>query len=61
VILLAPEGLDVVVLDRDQPPPGHPDEAWKTWQRSVGQFRLVHCPQPGGRVFVEQEQEQALA
>ena len=54
-ILLAREGLDVVVLDRDQPPPGDPEAAWETWQRkSVGQFRLVHYLQPGGRVLMEE-------
>ncbi len=53
-ILLAQRGLDVVVLDRDQPPPGDPERAWDSWdRRSVGQFRLVHYLQPGGRALIE--------
>ena len=48
-ILLAQQGLNIVVLDRDQAPPDDPEEAWESWQRrSVGQFRLVHFVQPGG-------------
>jgi 2-polyprenyl-6-methoxyphenol hydroxylase-like FAD-dependent oxidoreductase len=54
-ILLAQEGLDVVVLDRDEAAPDDPEEAWESWQRrSVGQFRLVHYLQPGGRALMEQ-------
>jgi 2-polyprenyl-6-methoxyphenol hydroxylase-like FAD-dependent oxidoreductase len=54
-ILLAQEGLEVVVLDRDEPPPGDPETAWEGWGRkSVGQFRLVHFVQPGGRALIEE-------
>ena len=54
-ILLAQQGLDVVVLDRDEAAPDDPEEAWESWQRrSVGQFRLVHYVQPGGRALMEQ-------
>ena len=54
-ILLAQKGLDTVVLDRDEAPPDDPEEAWESWQRrSVGQFRLVHYVQPGGRAIIEQ-------
>jgi len=54
-ILLAEQGLDIVVLDRDQPPPDDPENAWEVWEkRSVGQFRLVHYLQPGGRVLMEE-------
>jgi 2-polyprenyl-6-methoxyphenol hydroxylase-like FAD-dependent oxidoreductase len=54
-ILLAQKGLDVVVLDRDEAPPDDPEDAWESWQRrSVGQFRLVHYMQPGGRALIEQ-------
>src|SRR5262249_14043585 len=54
-ILLAQQGLDVVVLDRDEPPPEDPETAWETWDRkSVGQFRLVHYLQPGGRALIEE-------
>ncbi len=54
-ILLAQKGLDTVVLDRDEAPPHDPEEGWESWQRrSVGQFRLVHYVQPGGRALIEQ-------
>jgi len=54
-ILLAQQGLDTVVLDRDKAPPDDPEEAWESWQRrSVGQFRLVHYVQPGGRALMEE-------
>jgi 2-polyprenyl-6-methoxyphenol hydroxylase-like FAD-dependent oxidoreductase len=54
-ILLAQRGLEVVVLDRDQGPPGDPETAWETWERrSVGQFRQVHYLQPGGRALIEE-------
>ena len=54
-ILLAQRGLEVVVLDRDESPPGDPESAWESWERrSVGQFRLVHYVQPGGRVLIEE-------
>jgi 2-polyprenyl-6-methoxyphenol hydroxylase-like FAD-dependent oxidoreductase len=54
-ILLAQKGLEVVVLDRDEAAPDDPEEAWASWQRrSVGQFRLVHFIQPGGRALMEQ-------
>ncbi len=53
-ILLAQRGLDVVVLDRDESPPEDPESAWEGWaKKSVGQFRLVHYIQPGGRVLME--------
>lgn len=54
-ILLAQQGLEVVVLDRDPQPPGDPETAWESWaRRSVGQFRLVHYLQPGGRALIEE-------
>ena len=53
-ILLAQQGLEVVVLDRDEAPPDDPETAWESWVRtSVGQFRLVHFLQPAGRVLIE--------
>jgi hypothetical protein len=46
-ILLAQQGLEVMVLDRDEPPPGDPETAWDSWDKgSVGQFRLVHYLSP---------------
>ena len=54
-ILLAQQGLEVVVLDREGPPPGDPEAAWESWERrSVAQFRLVHYLQPGGRALMEE-------
>jgi 2-polyprenyl-6-methoxyphenol hydroxylase-like FAD-dependent oxidoreductase len=54
-MLLAQQGLDVVVLDRDESPSGDPETAWESWKRtSVGQFRLVHYLQPGGRALIEE-------
>ena len=49
-MLLAQQGLDVVVLDREGSPPADPETAWESWEKkSVGQFRLVHFLQPAGR------------
>lgn len=54
-ILLAEHGLEVVVLDRDGCPPDDPEMAWVDWERrSVGQFRLVHYMQAGGRALIEE-------
>src|SRR5674536_317327 len=43
-MLLAGDGHQVVVLERDPaPPPNDPAEAWRHWQRpGVNQFRLPH-------------------
>ena len=43
-MMLAQDGHDVTVLERDAaPPPGSPVEAWDTWdRRGVNQFRLLH-------------------
>jgi 2-polyprenyl-6-methoxyphenol hydroxylase-like FAD-dependent oxidoreductase len=54
-MLLAERGLEVVVLDREGPAPTDPEKAWESWEkRSVGQFRLVHFMQPGGRALIEE-------
>jgi 2-polyprenyl-6-methoxyphenol hydroxylase-like FAD-dependent oxidoreductase len=54
-MLLAQRGLEVVVLDRDDPAPADAQAAWESWERrSVGQFRQVHYLQPGGRVLIEE-------
>src|SRR5579871_5934072 len=54
-MMLAQRGLEVVVLDRDEAPPEDAEAAWEGWaKRSVGQFRLVHYLQPGGRVLMEE-------
>lgn len=42
-MLLARDGHDVTVLERDPAPPPAPDGAWDTWERrGVNQFRLPH-------------------
>jgi 2-polyprenyl-6-methoxyphenol hydroxylase-like FAD-dependent oxidoreductase len=42
-LMLARDGHDVVVLDRDEAPvPGDVEEAWEWTRRSVGQFHLPH-------------------
>ena len=54
-MLLAKQGLDVVVLDRDEPAPQSAADAWDSWERrSVAQFRQVHFLQPAGRVLLEE-------
>jgi 2-polyprenyl-6-methoxyphenol hydroxylase-like FAD-dependent oxidoreductase len=53
-MLLAQQGLEVVVLDRDPAPPDSAEAAWESWERrSVTQFRQVHFLQPGGRALLD--------
>ncbi|MFI5036708.1 MAG: FAD-dependent oxidoreductase [Acidimicrobiales bacterium] len=53
-MLLAAAGMEVVVLDRDDPAPAEASEAWEGWERrSVAQFHQVHVLQPGGRALLE--------
>ena len=53
--MLARQGHDVTVLERDrQPVPGSPDEAVQDWdRRGVAQFRLPHYLHPGGRLILD--------
>lgn len=54
-MLLAQNGMDVVVLDRDGPAPAEAGQAWGNWERrSVAQFQQVHLLQAGARVLLEQ-------
>lgn len=54
-MLLARRGFDTVVLDRDDDPPGEPEEAWEAWERrSVTQFRQVHVLQAGCRALLQE-------
>jgi 2-polyprenyl-6-methoxyphenol hydroxylase-like FAD-dependent oxidoreductase len=55
-MLLARDGHEVTVLERDAAPvPGSVEEAWERWSRDgVTQFRLAHFLQPGGRVVLEE-------
>lgn len=49
-LLLAADGHQVTVLERDpHPPPSDPDVAWARWQRpGIPQLRLTHLPSPVG-------------
>ena len=56
-MMLARDGHEVTVLERDAAPvPDSLDEAWGTWDRGgVRQFRLAHFLAPGGRAVLEQD------
>jgi 2-polyprenyl-6-methoxyphenol hydroxylase-like FAD-dependent oxidoreductase len=56
-MLLAGDGHDVTVLERDPaPPPSTGDEAWDSWERKgVNQFRMVHYFLPRFRQIIEAE------
>ncbi len=54
-MLLARRGFDTAVLDRDDDPPGEPEEAWGAWgRRSVTQFRQIHVLQAGCRALLQE-------
>jgi 2-polyprenyl-6-methoxyphenol hydroxylase-like FAD-dependent oxidoreductase len=56
-LLLARDGHDVTVLERDaEPMPYSPDAAWERWERKgVAQFRQPHNFMPGLRLLLEAE------
>jgi 2-polyprenyl-6-methoxyphenol hydroxylase-like FAD-dependent oxidoreductase len=56
-MLLARDGHQVNVLERDpDPPPGDPVQAWERWQRpGLNQFRQGHVFLPGFRSVLESE------
>lgn len=56
-LLLAADGHEVTVLERDPAPPPSPAEAaWDGWsRRGVNQFRMIHLLAPRWRHLVEQE------
>ena len=55
-MLLARDGHQVTVLERDADPPAAPAAAWDEWQRrGVGQFRLPHSFLPRFRLQMERE------
>ena len=62
-MMLARDGHDVLVLERDGArAPDTPDRAWTDWERSgVVQFRLGHLLLPGGRAVLETELPEAVA
>lgn len=56
-LMLARDGHEVTVLERDTAPvPESVEEAWEGWSRDgVTQFRMAHFLQPAGRIVLEQE------
>src|SRR5262245_25575265 len=56
-LLLARDGHEVTVLERDpDPPPDSPERAWDVWTRKgVAQFRQPHNFMPGLRLLLEAE------
>ena len=47
-VMLAQDGHDVTVLERDPAQPTDPAEAWTSWERrGVNQFRMLHAFLPG--------------
>lgn len=54
--MLANDGHDVTVLERDPAPPPPPDTAWDVWdRRGVNQFRLMHFLLPRFREVADVE------
>ena len=62
-MLLARDDHQVTILERDsQPPPGSPEEAWASWDRTgVNQFRLAHLFLSRYREIVEAELPEVAA
>ncbi|MDQ3145606.1 MAG: FAD-dependent oxidoreductase [Actinomycetota bacterium] len=60
-MLLAGDGHDATVLERDPAaPPGDPEQAWEDWgRRGVGQFRMLHLFLPRFRALLESELPEA--
>ena len=56
-LLLARDGHDVTILERDVDPiPDSAQDAWDSWQRKgVAQFRQPHNFMPGLRLLLEAE------
>ncbi len=55
-MLLAEDGHEVTLLERDAAEPPAPTEAWEAWERrGVNQFRLLHFFMPRFRILLEQE------
>jgi 2-polyprenyl-6-methoxyphenol hydroxylase-like FAD-dependent oxidoreductase len=53
-MLLADEGHEVVVLERDPAPVPSPGDAWESWtRRGVNQFRLLHFFHPRFRMELD--------
>jgi 2-polyprenyl-6-methoxyphenol hydroxylase-like FAD-dependent oxidoreductase len=55
-MMLARDGNDVTVLERDPAPPPPPDVAWEQWERrGVNQFRMIHYLLPRFRTVADAE------
>ena len=56
-LMLARDGHEVTVLERDPAPvPDSPEHAWEAWERGgVAQFRQAHYLQPRARAVLEAE------
>ncbi len=55
-MLLAEDGHDVTLLERDPAEPPAPLDAWEDWERrGVNQFRLLHFFQPRFRIELERD------
>jgi 2-polyprenyl-6-methoxyphenol hydroxylase-like FAD-dependent oxidoreductase len=55
-MMLARDGHDVTVLERDPEPPPPPDQAWDMWdRRGVNQFRMLHYLLPRFRTVANAE------
>ncbi len=61
-MLLAKDGHEVVLVERDAAPPApDPDGAWDGWERrGVNQFRMLHYFQPRFRQLLESELPDAV-
>jgi 2-polyprenyl-6-methoxyphenol hydroxylase-like FAD-dependent oxidoreductase len=61
-LLLARDGHDVTVLERDPAAPPSPQQAWTEWERrGVNQFRLLHFFAAGFRNVVEPNIPEVIA
>ncbi|HEX4397554.1 MAG TPA: FAD-dependent oxidoreductase, partial [Trebonia sp.] len=62
-LLIAKQGHDVTVLERDpEPPPKTPEEATGSWARpGVMQFRLVNFLMPRGRQLLDEQLPEVTA
>jgi len=55
-MLLAEDGHEVTLLERDEAEPPAPSDAWEAWERrGVNQFRLLHFFMPRFRTEIEKE------
>src|ERR1700741_2750837 len=61
-MLLARDGHEVTVLERDPAEPPPAGQAWEAWQRpGVNQFRLPHLMAPRWRIEMARELPEVLA